>query len=253
MFSEERRQLILNQLIYKGRVIAKELADEFSLSIDSIRRDLTIMEEKGLLKRTHGGAIPMAKARTEARPNHERYGNGTKYDHAIAKAASSYINPGDTVFMGSAGIHYTMLSYLPSNIRFTVVTNCLVIADKLKDVETIETYFVGGKLKKSGNVTDSIANEFIRQFTFDTVFVTGGGISSRGISTATPEVASFGRAVSEVSRMKICLAPHYKVGMNLFAQSLGLKHIDIFITDEETEKQHINDIEAMGIKVVVAN
>lgn len=58
MFAEERRQKILALLHQDKRVIAKDLAERFEISIDSIRRDLTIMEEQGLLQKTHGGAIP---------------------------------------------------------------------------------------------------------------------------------------------------------------------------------------------------
>ena len=63
-------------------------------------------------------------------------------------------------------------------------------------------------MKPSGNITDVLANEFIRQFKFDISFVSGGGISDEGIFVATPEVAAFGRAVSAVSRRRIGLATH---------------------------------------------
>lgn len=68
MFAEERRQKILALLHQEKRVIAKELAERFEISIDSIRRDLTIMEEQGLLQKTHGGAIPSMKVRQPPQP-----------------------------------------------------------------------------------------------------------------------------------------------------------------------------------------
>ncbi|MBJ3791813.1 DeoR/GlpR transcriptional regulator, partial [Bacillus sp. OA1] len=61
MFTEERREKILELLNTDGRVIAKDLAERFDMSIDSIRRDLSIMEKDGLLKRTHGGAIELTR------------------------------------------------------------------------------------------------------------------------------------------------------------------------------------------------
>ena len=67
MFTEERRERILELLNTDGRVIAKELAERFDMSIDSIRRDLSIMEKDGLLKRTHGGAIELTRVRNLAR------------------------------------------------------------------------------------------------------------------------------------------------------------------------------------------
>ena len=85
---------ILELLKKDGRVIAKDLAENFDMSIDSIRRDLSIMEKDGLLKRTHGGAIELARVRNLAADPFERYSNGSIYEDAIAKIAASYIQEG---------------------------------------------------------------------------------------------------------------------------------------------------------------
>ncbi|MFP3541732.1 DeoR family transcriptional regulator, partial [Pseudomonas sp. SIMBA_044] len=74
------------------------MADLFDMSIDSIRRDLTIMEEKGLLKRTHGGAIPATKVRTAPLPSALRYQEPSLQQQAIAKYAASLIQEKDTVY-----------------------------------------------------------------------------------------------------------------------------------------------------------
>ncbi|CAH1226594.1 DeoR/GlpR family DNA-binding transcription regulator [Paenibacillus sp. JJ-223] len=251
MFSDERRDKILELLQKNGRVLAKELADMFELSIDSIRRDLTIMEEKGLLKRTHGGAIPSSKVRSTPLPPELRYQDGAPHQNAISKLAASFIQEKDTVFIGSAGIHYGMLKYLPE-IPFTVVTNSIKVADTLKDRKTTDVYLIGGKVKSSGSITDAFANEFLRQFTLDICFVTGGGISKNGVSTATPEVAMLGRAAVEISRRKICLAPHEKLGIDFFAKEGPITDIDLLITDEEASIEAIAEIENKGVKVCIA-
>ncbi|MGM0884709.1 MAG: DeoR/GlpR family DNA-binding transcription regulator [Bacillota bacterium] len=251
MFSDERRDKILELLDKDGRVLAKELADLFELSIDSIRRDLSIMEEKGLLKRTHGGAIPAAKVRNAPMPPSLRYQGGAPHQLAISKMAASLIQEKDTVLIGSAGIHYGMLPFLP-NVPFTVVTNSIRIADALKEKEAIGVYLIGGKVKNSGNITDTLANEFLRQFTLDICFIAGGGISKNGVSTATPEVASFTRAAVEVSRRTVCLAPHEKLGMDFFAKAVPITDIDLLITDEEASIEAIEGIESKGVKVVIA-
>jgi DeoR/GlpR family transcriptional regulator of sugar metabolism len=90
----------------------------------------------------------------------------------------------------------------------TIVTNSMRVADVLREREWIDTYLIGGRVKPSGNITDVLANESVRQFKFDISFATGGGISDVGIFAATPEVAAFGRAVSAVSRRNIGIATH---------------------------------------------
>ncbi|WJH32397.1 DeoR/GlpR family DNA-binding transcription regulator [Paenibacillus sp. CC-CFT747] len=251
MFSDERRDIILELLEKNGRVLAKELADRFELSIDSIRRDLTIMEEKGLLKRTHGGAIPVSPVRSAPLPAEQRYGEATPRQKAIAKMAASFIRENDSVFIGGAGIHYGMLEHLP-DCSFTVVTNSVTIADALKAKESVEVYLIGGKVKSSGNITDSLALDFIRQFSLDTCFLTGGGISANGITTATPEAAALSREAARVSRKVVALAPYDKVGQDFFAKVLPAEDIDVMIADDEASLDVIQELEAKGVKVLIA-
>ncbi|HEF1903927.1 TPA: DeoR/GlpR transcriptional regulator [Bacillus cereus] len=251
MFTEERRERILELLNTDGRVIAKELAERFDMSIDSIRRDLSIMEKDGLLKRTHGGAIELTRVRNLAAEPAKRYSDSSIYEDTIARVAVSYIQEGDSIFIGGASVHNAMLKYLPE-VSFTVITNSIEIAGYLREYKNIDTYLIGGKVKPSGNITDTLASELISRFSIDLYFSTGGGISLQGISTATPEVAYFSKRVSEIARRNICLVPHNKLGIDCFIRGESLKKIDIIITDEEASKETVQDFEKQGKQVVIA-
>ncbi|NKX14431.1 DeoR family transcriptional regulator [Bacillus cereus] len=251
MFTEERRERILELLNTDGRVIAKELAERFDMSIDSIRRDLSIMEKDGLLKRTHGGAIELTRVRNLAVEPAKRYSDSSIYEDTIARVAVSYIQEGDSIFIGGASVHNAMLKYLPE-VSFTVITNSIEIAGYLREYKNIDTYLIGGKVKPSGNITDTLASELISRFSIDLYFSTGGGISLQGISTATPEVAYFSKRVSEIARRNICLVPHNKLGIDCFIRGESLKKIDIIITDEEASKETVQDFEKQGKQVVIA-
>lgn len=252
MFAEERREKIIELLHQENRVLAKDLAEKFQISIDSIRRDLTIMEEKGLLKKTHGGAIPSMKVRQAAAPPEQRYGEGSSQGNAIAKLAASYIRENDTVFIGSAAVSYVLLKHLPDHMPLTIVTNSMRVADVLREREWISTYLIGGLVKASGNITDVLANEMIRQFKFDISFVTGGGISEAGIFVTTPEVAAFGRAVSAASRRRIGITTHHSLGNDGFAKAGLIEDLDLLITDWDADPEAIERIRALGVKVIVA-
>jgi DeoR family transcriptional regulator, fructose operon transcriptional repressor len=252
MFSDERRQEILNMLERNGRVLAKDLASHFDMSIDSIRRDLSIMEEQGLLKRTHGGAIPAVNVRRSARSPEKRYGEGSLHQQAIAELAVSYIQEKETVFIGGASIHFSMLKLLPTKIRFTVLTNSVEIAYHLRDFENIQTYLIGGNVKSSGNITDSLATEFAKQFTADLCFATAGGLSSKGLSTASPDVAIFHKTVYDNSRRIIALIESHKIGIEMFSHMYPLTKLDVIITDEETPHDQIAGIISEGVEVLVA-
>lgn len=258
MLAEERRMKIMELLHAEGRVIAKDLADVFELSIDSIRRDLTIMENQGLLQKTYGGAIALAespKVRTLPRGEASRYGEGEPYQNAISKLAASYINENDTVFIGGAGIQYGMLKFLRDDIPYTVVTNSIKIAEIIRKKPNIAAYLIGGRLRSesAGSIIDAIAVDMIGKFSLDIGFVTGGGVTAAGLSTATPEGAAFARAVSQASRKKICLAPHEKIGHRMFVSSIPMDEIDIVLTDAAAPSTVIREIEKNHIKVIIAD
>ncbi|MBD7985053.1 DeoR/GlpR transcriptional regulator [Sporosarcina sp. Sa2YVA2] len=252
MFTEERRDKILDMLEINGRILAKDVAEEFGLSIDSIRRDLSIMEDQGLLKRTHGGAIPIGNSRTMPQPPSLRYGNGNTYQNAIAKTACTYIQKEQTVFIGGAAIHYVMLKYLPNDFDFTVVTNSVEVAYHLREMKNIQTYLIGGHVKSSGNMTDAIATELARQFTTDLCFAAAGGLSEKGLSTATPEVAVFHKTIFDNSRKIVSLIEHTKFGIDMFSRMYPLEKLDVVITDEETPQDEIDLIMARGMEVLIA-
>ncbi|WP_026692961.1 DeoR/GlpR family DNA-binding transcription regulator [Peribacillus kribbensis] len=252
MFSEERKKVILQLLEENERVLAKDLAKMFHVSVDSIRRDLHSMEEEGLLTRTHGGAIPLMQTRITPPPPAVRYKEGAKTEQAIAKAAASYIEENSTIFIGGASIHYMMLTYLPNDLPFTVITNSIRIADALREKDHIDCYLIGGKVKKSGNITDAFSQEFIRNFNLDLCFLTGGGLSRTGLSTNTPETALSTRIVAEHSRKTICLIGHQKFGTASFAKVLPLSKLHLIITDEETAEEKVQALRELGSHIVAA-
>ncbi|RIW33247.1 DeoR/GlpR transcriptional regulator [Bacillus salacetis] len=250
MFSEERRKRILEILEKKGRVFVKEMAEHFDVSIDSIRRDLSIMEGEQLLKRTHGGAIPLPAVRTAPKNNEERFGESLPCQKQIAEKAAAYINPDQTVFIGGTSIHFAMLPYIPMDFSFTVVTNSIEIAYQLRKFENIHTYVIGGKMKASGNITDPLAAQFAERFHYDLCFAAGGGLTTRGLSTAAPETALFHEKVYDNSRRIITLIEHTKVGVELFTSMYPLRKLDIILTDDGTTEAQIDELEAHGVKVI---
>ena len=102
--------------------------------------------------------------------NKIRYSEGTIHQNAVARLCSNYIEAGDTVFIGGASIHYVLLKYLPRDKEYTIVTNCLTIAEKLKDFDNIETYIVCGKVKSPEGMVDAFVVEFIKNLRIDTAF-----------------------------------------------------------------------------------
>ncbi len=257
MFIEERHQAILNIISLNGRVSIGEIQEEFGISVDSARRDLRILEEKGLLKRTHGGAIPLPKA-GQLSPVKMRCYNMSdlpevyiNYDE-IAKRAVTYIRPDDAVYITSGSVGYLMINYLPKDFEFTAVVSSVDNAMALKKYDNIKTYVIGGMMRPNGRMVDSMAQEYVRNMRFDISFLTGAGITADfGISNQTPETTAFHKIVAENSRKNIALFPSEKIGVRVLFKDVDTSRLGTLINDWDALEEELVKFDELGIEVVV--
>ncbi|MCL2286472.1 MAG: DeoR/GlpR family DNA-binding transcription regulator [Firmicutes bacterium] len=260
MFIEERHQAILQTIQEKGRISIGEIQEQYGVSVDSARRDLRLLEERGLLKRTHGGAIPLRQIGVLP-PRHRNMkdlasGLTEVYDNyaAISKKAAEYVKENDVVYITSGSVGFIMLRYLPRDIKYTLVVNSVTLAEELKYWDNVTVYIVGGKMRMHGttSLVDSFATAFVKNMHFDICFHTGGGYEAEfGLSNGTDETATFQRAVIEQSRKRILLMPHQKIGFKDFIKVCDTDKFDILITDWDAVEDELMKIEEKGVKVIV--
>ncbi len=257
MFIEERHQAILKIVNESGRISIGDIQEKFSVSVDSARRDLRMLEEKGLLKRTHGGAIPLAKV-GDIPPrirDIQNISRGESYD-LIAKQAATLVKENDIVYLTSGSLGFLMLKYLPRDFHYTLVVNSATLADQLKYWDNISVYITGGKMRQNATtaMVDSMAIKFIQNMNFDVAFMTGAGLDAQfGFSNSTPETAAFQEAVIMNSRNNVLLLPSSKVGYKAFIKVCDTSKINMLITDWDTSEEHLSQIEETGVQVVVIN
>lgn len=257
MFIEERHQAILNIIQDNGRISIGEIQEKFDVSVDSARRDLRILEEKGLLKRTHGGAIPIMQVGLTP-PRHRDMKNMVIWDNyaAIAKKAAEFIKENDIVSLTSGSLGFIMLKYLPKDIKYTLVVNSVTLAEELKYWDNVTVYIVGGKMRMHGttSLVDSFATSFVRNMHFDICLMTGGGYDAAfGFSNGTDETATFQRTIIENSRKKILMMPNQKIGFKAFIKVCDTNKFDTLITDWDAVEDELNKIEETGVKVIVVD
>ena len=157
MFIEERHQAILNLIAQNGKITTSEIQEQFGVSYDSAKRDLRILEEKGLLKRTHGGAIPARQIASGKPPMVTCKDISEVKDNymAIAQKAVSMIQNHDVIFITSATVGYFMAQNIPDTLQIRVVTNSIVIAEELRkraNISVIMLQPAGIVNKERGNI-----------------------------------------------------------------------------------------------------
>lgn len=253
MFIEERHQEISDAIKVNGKITIAEITSKYGISDESARRDLRLLEQKGVCKRTHGGAISIQKI--SVRPPVDRdFEKMPVFDNyrEISRVAAGKIRENDTVYLTGGSFGYIMVSFLPRNIHFTVVVNSVDIGKELRSFDNIDVYIVGGKMRQSGSLVDSLANEFVSKLHFDLCFLTGAGLTAEfGLSNGTDETATFQRTVIGNSRKRCLVMPGSKIGVDSFIKVCDVNVFDLIITDWDCVEDQIAAIEEKGVEVTV--
>ena len=254
MFMEERHFEISEIIKENGKITISQITEKYNISDESARRDLRILEQKGLCKRTHGGAISIGQVCVRPDPDRELE-KMPVFDNyrEIAKEAAKLISPNDVIYLTGGSFGYIMLSFIPEDLNFTVVVNNIDIAKALRSYKNANVYVVGGKMRQSGSLVDTLATEFISKIHFDLCFITGGGLTlSSGLTNGTDETASFQRAVISNSRKSCLLLSSHKIGTDSFIKVCDADVFDYIITDWNCSEEHISAFENEGIYFTVA-
>ncbi len=253
MYAEERQQQIAALIAEKGKISIAELTELYGISGESARRDLRTLEQSGLCKRTHGGAIRPQQV-SVLPPRDRNFDEMPIFDNydRIAAQAVTLIRPGDMVYLTGGSFGFLMLRHLPADLKCTLVVNNADIANRLRAFPNIDVYLAGGLMRKSGSIVDSIAREFMARLHFDLCFITGGGLTADfGLSNGTDETAALQRQVMRNARRKVLLMPAQKVGTDAFVKVCDAADFDALITDWDCVEDELIRLEEAGVNVTV--
>jgi len=250
MFIEERHNEILNILNREGRVKARDLQARFNIGFDTARRDLRLLEDKGLLKRTHGGAIPIVQVATPQNNKNEF----KETDYAIAQEAIKMIRSKDVVYLSGSTIGLLIAENLPLDISITIVTNSIQVADQLKTHNQVHTFMLGGLMDENGETFNHFAVDMIRSMRFDLSFISSGSYSSEfGMSVQASESIPIIRAVLECTRRNVGVFSHEYMDQTSLLKVCLPSAFDSIITDWETVEEEITQIKELDVEIIIAD
>ncbi|HWS36562.1 MAG TPA: DeoR/GlpR family DNA-binding transcription regulator [Actinoplanes sp.] len=253
MYAEERQQEIVRRARAEGRVDVVALAEAFGVTAETIRRDLTVLERSGVLRRVHGGAIPVERLGFEpALATRDAVLISEK--ERIAKAALAEI-PEDGAIILDAGTTTARLSeLLPADRELTVVVNSPVLAATLGLKPNLTVLLLGGRVRgKTLATVDDWALRPLADMYVDVAFMGANGISvERGMTTPDPAEAAVKRAMIAAARRVVLLADHTKIGNDYLAKFGALADLDLLITDNGLDGDLADEVEATGVRVVKA-
>ncbi len=254
LFAEERQQAILEGLRHQGKVTVEELRRQFKVSPPTIRTDLTRLEEQGLLRRTHGGAIAIGNTLYEP-PFAERAVLHLDEKRAIALAAISFVHEDETILLDAGTTCHEIALLLREFNRLTVITNSLAIAQTLTENDGIEVVLIGGTLQPRRRATlGPLAAHFLDPIHCDRAFIGMSGVHpTAGFSVIDFDAADIKGKMITKSRQSIAVADSSKIGQIAFACVAPLDAVSLLITDSGILTEDRLALEETGLRLHLAD
>lgn len=252
MFMEERQKDIISKINQTGRILVSEIQECYQISADCARRDLRILESKGLLQRTHGGAIAVNPKEIYPAPTYNPIDvKETRTDYlAVAKKAIEYIQNKDVVYITTSLVGYYMAENLPEDISITVLTNSVTIAEALRKKMNLSVILLGGEMSHRGHCHDFYTIQMIKNIRMNKAFLSHAALSlDFGASIHDSAGVEFGKAVMKNSGMNIGLYPSEKIGKNSIHSVCQVKDYDLLITDDNVSEDFLIQVRELGVDI----
>jgi DeoR family fructose operon transcriptional repressor len=253
LYAEERQQEILRRARADGRVDVVRLAEDLAVTSETIRRDLTVLERAGVVRRVHGGAIPIERLGFEPALA-ARDAVQTVEKERIAKAAVAELPDGGAIIIDAGTTTGRLVDALPADYEVTVVVNSPPLAATLAMRPNVTVIMLGGRVRGRTLATvDDMALQPLSQLRVDVAFMATNGLSlEHGLTTPDPAEASVKRAMIRSARRTVLLTDHTKIGNDHLARFASVAEIDLLITDTGLDDDVTEELEQAGLQVVRA-
>ncbi|KRC47429.1 D-beta-D-heptose 1-phosphate adenosyltransferase [Leifsonia sp. Root227] len=248
-YPEQRRELILTKLRTEGRATASSIAAELHVTTETVRKDFLALEQMGLLRRVHGGAVPVGQLSYEP-PVASRVGFSEEKTR-IAKAALAHLPAGGSVLIDAGSTTGRLADIFPSDRALTVYTNTLSIALSLLDRPLLTVMTLGGRVRPlTVAEVDDWAARSLSEINVDVAFLGANAVSiERGLTTPDPAEAAIKRLMLSSARRRILLADHSKFGQVSTCKHADLSDIDLVITDSGIDQHELSALRGVGVEV----
>lgn len=248
----DRHKLILTKLAQKGYVNVNDLSQEFNVSVVTIRKDLKLLEERNLLFRSHGRAIPANPYITEHHVHIKEKIHAIEKIR-IAKEAGSILEANDSIIIASGTSVIEFAKHINQLEGLTVLTASLNTALILAENPTIDVIQLGGTVRRSSSsVVGPIGEKMLSELTFSKLFLGVDGIDIEyGLTTTNIMEASLNKQMIKAAQKIIVLADSSKFGRKGFGRICGIEDVDQIITDNGIDKSTKNKLIALGIDMTI--
>jgi DeoR/GlpR family transcriptional regulator of sugar metabolism len=252
MLALERQQQILTLLEERGTVRTIDLAEEFQVTDETIRRDLQNLAENGQLARIHGGASSLS-GRPTLQSFTERSSINVEKKRIIAQAAVQLIQPGRTYAFDSSTTVFELIRILPE-LPYRVVTNAYAVIEHLVGREQLELISTGGRYHpKTQTFVGGDSIDTLRRHNINTAFISCIGFDAiRGASEGFEQQATFKERLVQFADEVILLVDSTKLGQRSEYFFAAINQLSSIITDHAADPALIREFISAGCSVTIA-
>lgn len=253
MLANQRKEKILDLIKEDGFAKVVDLAKIFKVTEVTIRQDLKILEQDGLVVKEHGG-VHIKNVEDQVRNFALSHQENLKQKELIARKCMDFIYPGDTIILDSGSTTTEIAKQIKHISRLTVITNALNIALMLGASPNIEVIMTGGEFKPPTlSLTGQKAADFFKGLNVQKLFLAAAGISLKsGLTYPSINDLIVKKAMIDAADTTYLVADSSKFGKSAFASLGALSLIDYIVTDEELEKKHKQIFKEHEIELIIA-
>jgi DeoR family transcriptional regulator, fructose operon transcriptional repressor len=246
----DRQRQIYRLALKNGSVDVSELAQLFEVTTETIRRDLSDLQERRLIRRVHGGAVPVERQFHEPMIDARDVLNAEQKT-AIGRSACDQVPTSGTVIIDSGSTGQKLAELMPVGAGLHVTTNSLLTALTLARRGLADLTVLGGSVRTNTfAMVDTQTVEAVRSMRVDVLFISCDGLSlSRGLTTPYPQENHLKRAMIEAARKVVALVDHTKFGNDQTYCYAQPREIDVLITDQGAGDDELAILAEAGIDV----
>lgn len=249
-YATQRQHFIVGKLRREGHLKATDVARELGVTHETVRKDFIALERRGLLRRVHGGALPVESLSWE--PLVTQRTTNTDAKRRIAAAAATYVPTEGAVLLDAGSTTAALAENFPVGPRLTVITNTLPIALSLLGRPNLTVHTLGGRVRATTMAeVDHWALRTLGELQVDVAFLGTNAFSvDHGLSTPDNSEAAVKRAMVAAGRQRILLADHTKFRRSAVFKYAELGDMDVLITDKGLTAKDARSIQSLGVEVL---
>jgi len=249
---DERRQHILSLIRSHGRALVRELSRSLNISQITIRKDLEYLQSKGLVQRTHGGALRIQSSALLDPTLKEKQKQHSQEKQRIAEAAVRMVEEGQCVMLDSGTTTTAIAHELKSFSQLTVITNAVNIAAELTSTN-LEVILIGGSLRKNSfSLVGPLAEDVLQEMHADILFLGVDGFDPEvGLTTPNFLESRVNRAMVKAASRVVAVCDSTKFNRRSLSRIVLPSAIHCVITDRGLPPETAEILRAQNIEVVL--